>query len=156
MQYIRYECCLTEEGVAQELHRLVKDGFLLPQQAECVPPEGICTLFRSPLGRRILNAPELVREFKFSLLTEGANYDPALVGEQFLLQGVTDCCLLEQDGLCVIDFKTDRVMPGQEASRAEHYRGQLEAYSDALSRIFDRPVKEKILYFFATNRAFSL
>ena len=156
MQYIRYDCCQTEEGVAQELRRLVEEGFLLPQQAECVQPEKICALFRSELGKRILCAPEKVREFKFSLLTEGENYDPALSGEQLLLQGVTDCCLLEPDGLCVIDFKTDRVTPGGEAFRAEHYRGQLEAYSDALSKIFDRPVKEKLLYFFATDTAFLL
>ncbi len=156
MQYIRYESCLTEVGVEDELRRLVTDGFLLPQQAECIPPEKICLLFRSELGRRILNAPELVREFKFSLLTQGENYDPALIGEHFLLQGVTDCCLLEPDGLCVIDFKTDRIAPGTEALRAEHYRGQLEAYSEALSKIFDRPVKEKLLYFFSTNQAFPL
>ena len=149
-------CCLTEDGVAQELHRLVEEGFLLPQQAQCVLPEKICALFRSELGKRILSAPEKVREFKFSLLTEGENYDPALAGEQLLLQGVTDCCLLEPDGLCVIDFKTDRVAPGGEGFRAEHYRGQLEAYSDALSKIFDRPVKEKLLYFFATDTAFPL
>lgn len=156
MQYIRYECCLTEEGVAQELRRLVKEDFLLPQQAECVSPERICTLFRSELGKRILNAPEVVREFKFSLFTEGENYDPALTGERLLLQGVTDCCLLEPDGLCVIDFKTDRIPSGTESLRAEHYRGQLEAYSDALSKIFCLPVKEKILYFFDTNRVLSI
>lgn len=153
MQYIRYACCTGLEGVQQELQRLVEAGFLLPQQAQCVPPEKILALFSSPLGIRILRAPEAVREFKFSLLVDGGEYDAALSGERIMLQGVTDCCLLEADGLCVIDFKTDRVQPGRESERAEHYRGQLEAYAAALSRIFERPVKEKILWFFATDTA---
>ncbi len=156
MQYIRYACCGTEEAVAQELRRLVEEGFLLEQQAASVPPKKITTLFRSALGKRILNAPEVVREFKFSILTDGTFYDAALDGEKIMLQGVTDCCLLEQDGLCVIDFKTDRVARGQEALRAQHYRSQLEAYSTALSKIFAMPVKEKFLYFFATDTAVSL
>ncbi len=156
MQYIRYEACTDEAAVREELSRLVAEGFLLPQQAQCVPPEKLMALFRSELGKRILSAPEVIREFIFSLLTDGGEYDPELRGERIMLQGVTDCCLREPDGLCVIDFKTDRIRPGAEADRAAHYRGQLEAYSSALSQIFACPVKEKILYFFATDTAFYL
>lgn len=153
MQYIRYEKCLTQQGVAAELARLTEEGFLLAGQVQCVRPEKITALFSSELGRRILRAPEVVREFKFSILVDAGQQDPALAGEKLMLQGVTDCCLLEDDGLCVIDFKTDRVVPGEERARAEHYRGQLAAYSEALSRIFLRPVKERCLYFFATDTA---
>ncbi len=156
MQYIDYSACETAQGVEEELKRLVDEGFLSQAQAACVPPEKITALFSSPFGRRILTAPELVREFKFSIMADGKLLNGALTGEQILLQGVTDCCLLEPDGLCVIDYKTDRVRPGEEAERAEYYRGQLNAYSDALSRIFDKPVKEKFLYFFATDTAFLL
>ena len=156
MQYIRYERCGSAGEIGQELRRLVEEGFLTAQQAEAVAPEKILALFASELGKRIQNAPEMVREFKFSILADASIYDPALAGEQVLLQGVTDCCLLEEDGLCVIDFKTDRVRPGQERERAEYYRGQLDAYSLALSRIFERPVKEKCLYFFATDTAVCL
>ena len=156
MQYIRYECCENEDAVRQELKRLVDEGFLTEPQAGAVAPEKILALFRSDLGRRILNAPEVVREFKFSILTDASLHDPALAGEQLLLQGVTDCCLLERDGLCVVDFKTDQIRPGQEQARAEYYRGQLDAYSLALSRIFERPVRQKCLYFFATDTAVCL
>ncbi len=59
-----------------------------------------------------------MREFKFSVLDDGANYDPALEGEEILLQGVTDCCLIELDGLVILDFKSDRLRPGAERERA--------------------------------------
>lgn len=31
-----------------------------------------------------------------------------LTGEKLLLQGVVDCCFMEEDGITVLDFKTDR------------------------------------------------
>ena len=65
-----------------------------------------------------------------------------------LLQGVVDCAILEEDGITVLDFKTDRVTKETVASTANRYRPQLETYAEALSRIYERPVKEKYLYFF--------
>ena len=69
---------------------------------------------------------------------------------------MTDCCIVEDDGLTILDFKSDRVAPGQERTRGEYYRGQLDAYSLALARIFELPVKERILWFFSTDTAVCL
>lgn len=156
MQYIRYSCCRDLAGVRRELERLREEKFLTAQQAEAVDAEKIVRLFSSELGRRILAVKEPIREFKFSVLEDAGRYDPTLRGETVLLQGVTDCCLPEPDGLVILDFKSDRIRAGEEAERAEYYRGQLEAYSRALSRIFECPVKERIVYFFATDTAVSL
>ena len=154
MQHIRYENCGTEAGVTAELQRLREKRFLTEQQLEAVSAAQLLRFFRSKLGQRLTDPKtEVVREFKFSLLDDGAVYDEALTGEQVLLQGVTDCCILETDGLIILDFKSDAIRSGEETARGEHYRGQLEAYSRALARIFGRPVKERILYFFATDTA---
>ena len=64
--------------------------------------------------------------------------------------------MLELDGLVILDFKSDRLRHGAERERAEYYRGQLDAYSRALSRIFGLPVAGRIAYFFATDTAVSL
>ena len=156
MQHLNYAACADESGLRSELERLGRQKFLTPQQLEAVDPERLRRFFASPLGQRVLQAPQVVREFKFSVLDDGANYDPALEGEEILLQGVTDCCLIELDGLVILDFKSDRLRPGAERERAEYYRGQLDAYSRALSRIFELPVSERIVYFFATDTAVSL
>ena len=69
-----------------------------------------------------------------------------------MLQGVVDCFVLEDDGITILDFKTDRV--GADCSqRAEYYRPQLEAYGEALSRIYGQPIKQKVLYFFDADFA---
>lgn len=153
MQYIRYDCCTDEDSVKKELNRLVDMRFLTPQQREAVPEEKILNFFRSDIGRRVLAADRVVREYKFSVLEDGSLIDPALAGEQILLQGVTDCCLIENGELTILDFKSDHIKPGQEGEKADFYRGQLDAYARALSKVLGLPVKERILYFFATDTA---
>lgn len=153
MQFLRYKACTTAEGVREELSRLVREEFLTPAQAAAVDPEKILRFFLSPLGERVLGVSEVCREFKFSILMDAGAYRPEAAGEKILLQGVTDCCLIENEGITVLDFKTDRVRPGGEMERAQRYRGQLEGYAAALTRIFGRPVREKILYFFETGNA---
>ena len=51
----------------------------------------------------------------------------------------------------MLDFKSDRILPGQEEERAQSYAPQLSAYSRALERITGRPVCRKMLWFFATS-----
>ena len=110
----------------------------------------------SPLAERIRNAPRLWREYRFALLTDAGIYDGDAAGEEMLLQGVADCVFETESGLAVVDFKTDRVQTAEVQQRAEVYRAQLDAYAGALSRILERPVTERILYFFACGEEISL
>ena len=59
---------------------------------------------------------------------------------------------LEKDGIIVLDFKTDHVTESTVAGAAEHYRLQVQTYAEALSRIYEMPVKAKYLYFFQLER----
>ena len=156
MQFVRYENCATLAGVRAELERLGALKMLTAQQLAAVPPEKLLRFFTSELGCFVRSTVKVVREFKFSILEDATIYDPALTGEKVLLQGVTDCCVLEPDGLTILDFKSDHIRSGEEAQRAELYRGQLDAYARALSRIFALPVKRLVLYFFATDAELSL
>ena len=152
MQFVRYAACTTEAGVRQELERLQAQKFLTPAQAEAVDVGKILQLFTSALGKRILTAQKLRREFKFSILTDAAEFDPAAAGEQVMLQGVVDCFWQEPDGIVILDFKTDYI-DGDLTKKAERYAPQLHAYAGALSRIYEMPVKQTILYFFSAGEA---
>ena len=152
LQYISYEKCGDFSGIQSEISRLVEKGFLTEEQAESVDPERLLRFFISEIGRKLYKGTPYVREFKFSILDEGTKYDASLHGEQVLLQGVVDCALLEEDGITVIDFKTDYVTEATLSDAASRYRSQIETYADALQRIFKQPVKAKYLYFFRLNR----
>ena len=152
MQYLHYENCHSTEAVREEIHRLVEGGFLKPEQGQVVDCEAIAQFFTTDIGTKLRTGTPHLREFKFSILDRGEHYGEGLEGEKVLLQGVVDCALLEQDGITVLDFKTDYVTEDTVAARAEYYRPQLEAYSEALGRIYEMPVKLRYLYFFRLNR----
>lgn len=151
MQYLDFSQTADLDQIRAELDRMTRDAFLTSEQAAAVDPEKLLRVFRGPLGEMIRSADRVLREFKFSTLTPAERWYPEAAGEKVLLQGVTDCCLFQDGAITVIDFKTDRVSPGTEAAAGEKYRPQLEAYAEALSRIFQLPVTKMYLYFFETD-----
>lgn len=151
MQYIRFDSCGDENAVRREVARLVDEKFLMPHQAELVDCGSIAAFFATELGRKLCSG-NVIREFKFSILDDGRNYDSCLEGEKILLQGVVDCALMEEDGITVIDFKTDRINAEGLAKKVEQYRPQVQAYAEALARIYEKPVKQSLLYFFHTGQ----
>ena len=152
MQYIRYAACMDENGVKQELERLVQENFVTEQQVKMVDIAQISAFFATQLGQKLMHHGNVLREFKFSILDDAARYDSTLVGEEIFLQGVVDCAMVDDDGITVIDFKTDYVMEETLSDKTEYYRPQIEAYADAMQRIYQLPVKESWLYFFRINR----
>ena len=147
LQYIDYAACTDEAAVAQEISRLVTQRYISEEQAKQILTQKIAAFFATPLGQK-LRAGNVVREFKFSILEDAAAYDPALCGEQVLLQGVVDCALIEEDGITVIDFKTDYVTEETLPNVVERYRPQVQAYAQAMERIYQKKIKQSLLYFF--------
>ncbi|MBR4109204.1 MAG: helicase-exonuclease AddAB subunit AddA [Oscillospiraceae bacterium] len=152
MQHIRYDCCGDIAGVQGEVERLARQGILTEQQAQLIDCRQIVGFFETELGRKLRESANVLREFKFSILDDGAKYVSGMDAEQVLLQGVVDCALIEPDGITVIDFKTNRVTEDTVLPVAGQYRTQVLAYADALERIYQMPVKSAQLYFFRINR----
>jgi len=153
LQYMDFSKAQSRAGIRAEVERLRALGQLSRPEAEAVNLSAIERLFRSPLGKRMLAAKEPLREFRFSLLLDADRLYPGAEGERLLLQGVVDCCIEEDGALVIIDYKTDNVRTEEEiAERAALYRGQLRAYAEALTRIFQKPVKEGTLFFLTPGR----
>ena len=156
MQYISFRTPPTAEAVAHEVEALAQRRLLTSQQAAAVDCAMVARFLASPLAERIRRAGHVWREYRFTLLTDAALYDPRVAGEELMLQGVVDCAFETPEGLVVVDFKTDRVTAEQQAQRAEGYRPQLEAYALALGQVLEKEVSEKLLYFFHTNSTVKL
>jgi ATP-dependent helicase/nuclease subunit A len=152
LQYLRFENCGSLVEIEKEIQRLVREGFLSEQQGAVVECQQLERFFQTEIGKRLRASENVLREFKFSVLDDGAAFDPELIGEKILLQGVVDCALMDDDGIVVMDFKTDRVSEDTIYATAQRYRPQVEAYAEALSRIFEKNVKAKMLYFFHLNQ----
>ena len=151
MQYINYCACTGELNVKAEIQRLVKENYISDQQAQMVNPCQIAALFQTAIGQKLIKHDYVIREFKFSVMEDGVKYYSGLVDERILVQGVIDCAMIDDDGITIIDFKTDRVTERSLEVISQEYRVQLETYSDALARIYEVPVKDVFLYFFEAN-----
>ena len=74
-----------------------------------------------------------------------------------LIQGIIDVFWIEDDGITVLDYKTDRVDTAQEL--IDRYETQLKLYADALERVFATrklKVKEILIYSFRLEKLISI
>ena len=69
--------------------------------------------------------------------------------EIILIQGIIDLYLEEDDGITLIDYKTDAASPKHIL---EAYEVQLRCYAMALARITGKPVKAIRIYSFHNRR----
>ena len=97
---------------------------------------------------------EIRREQKFLIEISALSLDDEL-GMEYnntngMLQGIADCFFAEEDGIVLIDYKTDRV--NNEQTLIDRYYRQLYLYSIALEKIFGIKVKEAYLYSFGLDR----
>ena len=156
IQHICFSACIDQKGIQKEIDRLVAEKLLTPEQGALIDPDKLDAFFGSVLGTKLRNSSNVLREFKFSILDDAADYGDGLEDEKVLLQGVVDCAIIEDDGITVIDFKTDHVSEDTLHLIVQRYQGQIETYAAALSHIFEKPVKQKALYLFGLNRFFDL
>ena len=156
LRYLELGALTTPEAAREAVDRLAAAGKLSAREAAAVDAAGLCRFALSPLGRRIAAAPSVLREFPFALLCPAERFFPGAEGEELLLQGVVDCCLIEPDGAVIVDYKTDRIAPEAAPERAKRYAAQLETYAWAVSRITGLAVKAKIVYFLQPGEAVEL
>lgn len=156
LRYLELGALTTPEAAREAVDRLAAAGKLSAREAAAVDAAGLCRFALSPLGRRITAAPRVLREFPFALLCPAERFFPGAQGEELLLQGVVDCCLIEPDGAVIVDYKTDRIAPEAAPERAKRYAAQLETYAWAVSRITGLAVKAKIVYFLQPGEAVEL
>lgn len=154
MQYLPFDENTDVDAVVEDL---VVRRLLTREQADAVDQEEVRRFLSSPLASQLRRAEQngrVEREYRFSLLLPGKNYFSGLeAGEEVLLQGVVDLFTVEDGAVTVVDFKTDYVTQETLPEKTAGYRPQLEAYSAALERILELPVKRRILYFFRLGQA---
>lgn len=151
MQFASYAA--AAEDSRAEAERLVHQGFLTADQAASLDHKRLAAFFGGDLYDRIRRSTRCLREYHFTCRLPANRVDSSLsVGaDEFVVaQGIADC-LFEEDGrLIIVDYKTDRLSDPNRL--AERYRPQLLLYREALSRAFNMPICQCLLYSFHLNR----
>ena len=138
---------MEEADVRAHVEALVRAGRLTAAQAAAVPCAALSWLTRTPLYARMAASARVERELPFSHAVPAAALFGAAAGaEPVLLQGVIDCCFLTDAGWVLVDYKTDRVPPGEPAARqAAAHAPQLRLYAGALAQLTGLPVAERLV-----------
>lgn len=151
---------------AEDVIRFVNESLvkkmISSEQAEAIRAEDIAFFLNTKLARRIYVAKQngkLFREQPFMIglpSEEVAGYlglkDDIIADEDcncssddlIIIQGIIDAYIVEEDGISIIDYKTDSV--SDPKILINRYTSQLEYYRKALEQITGLKVKELVIY----------
>ena len=137
-----------------QLEEWIKCGKMTRDEAAAVRISDIRHFLESDIGLRMERAEEggrLHREQPFVLGVPAHEIRSCWQSEELVLvQGIIDAWFEEDDGIVIVDYKTDRVRTMQMLS--ERYHIQLEAYAKAVARLTGKKVKECGIYSFCLGR----
>lgn len=123
---------------------------LTEEYAKAVSLPKILNFLEQELAYRMWRAQEqglLYREQPFVLGIDAKRLDPDLPeGEKVLIQGIIDVFFIEDGEIVLLDYKTD-VIDSLEVLW-NRYNVQIQYYEEALTKLMQMPVKERILYSF--------
>ncbi|MEE0931499.1 MAG: helicase-exonuclease AddAB subunit AddA, partial [Clostridium sp.] len=161
MQRLNYDRVSTISEIKAQIEEMVLDNSLTEKEASTVWYKKIYNFFNSNLGKRLLKAYKderlVSRELPFFTELSSVEYKPELnkdvyIDEKIRLQGIIDCFFEEEDGIVLLDYKTDYVEEEKVDEIIERYRAQLKYYKDALEKITEKRVKESYLYLFGIDK----
>ena len=134
--------------------------FLSPEEYGLLNQEKLKKFLDSPLGHLFAKAYKentLYREQHFMQEVEYEKLFPEDGGdnvEKVILQGIIDAFIMEEDGIILVDYKTDRVKDGEELRN--RYQKQIDLYSEALEQILGKKVRRRVLYSFSLGEEVDL
>ena len=142
----------SKEELCSLIEYLVDRGLLTADEAKIIPIDSLVCFFNSGIADRMRKAGILRREVPFATVIPYEMIEPEFKNNcgEMVLHGVVDCVFEEEGGLVIVDYKTERIK-GSLQDMAEEYRTQMNLYQYALEKIFDKKVKERIIYFFEAN-----
>lgn len=133
---------LTEQGKLTEREQRI----LTSKKLKCV--EKVVRFFAGSLGQRMLNSRRIEREMPFY-----AELPARMLGldhdGEVSLQGRTDLFFYEEDGIVLVDYKSDSSVNLEREKEA--YSKQLLTYRNILPKVTGVNVKQMYLYAFSTG-----
>ena len=152
--YEEYRVGLDKDRLQNRLEEFLqreKDTLRLTEEyAKAVSLPKILNFLEQELAYRMWRAQEqglLYREQPFVLGIDAKRLDPDLPeGEKVLIQGIIDVFFIEDGEIVLLDYKTD-VIDSLEALW-NRYIVQIQYYEEALTKLMQMSVKERILYSF--------
>ena len=170
------------DGLIDEAERMVKAGWLTPDERRVLNFTALAAFWESDIGRQVRqHAEQVQRELPFTMRFSAADLaglralsgggdrlardiEPAPAGSTggdladdfVVVQGIIDLAVVLPREIWLLDYKTDQVAGGRLDEKVKVYQPQLALYALALSRIYRRPVTRCWLFFIAVGKPVSV
>lgn len=142
------------DALEELLTELQQQGRLTEEEKAAIRRKELLTFFSSDLAKRMQKVDEIHKEQPFAMLVEPKEVfldDIYHDMEEFIqINGIIDCYFIEENGVVLVDYKSDRLW--QEDAFREKYNIQLRLYKEALERVTELPVKACYIYAFAPGK----
>lgn len=153
LDYLSYQ---KEDEIAQELDRLILENRLQPEVADVISIRRLAQMAQSEIVEEMRRAKHVEKEKAFMYLTRANLVDENYPeDEEILIQGVIDNYYINEDGITLVDYKTDYIDPANiEESKEKirrRYKKQLDFYGMALQDITKISVARKFIYLYNIN-----
>lgn len=154
MELLDFTKNYEEKSLRETLKEFQKEGKIVKDAVDCIRIKDVQRFLESSAGQRMqicARENKLWKEQPFVLGVDAKEiYPEEESDEQILVQGIIDVYFEEEDGLVVLDYKTDKVRSAAEL--VERYHAQLDYYAKALEQVLGKKVKEKIIYSFTLRK----
>ncbi|MCC8097166.1 MAG: helicase-exonuclease AddAB subunit AddA, partial [Eubacterium sp.] len=136
----------------------VRKGLLTEQEGSSVKAEKIDAYIKSPIFERAAKALYVKKEHSFTMGLPAEELYPDIkktVGEEIILtHGIIDMFFEEEDGIVIVDFKTDKIKDDEKLKKM--YYPQLSVYKTAVEEATGKKVKEIYLYLVVREKTLAL
>lgn len=156
LEVLDFSIPLSREIIEQSIQNLIAKGKLAAESENYINVSQILRFTESSLAKRMKVASKSGRlkkeqQFVFGMKANELS-EESKSEELILIQGIIDVFFEEEDGLVLVDYKTDYVKDGREETLLSRYQAQFEYYKKALEQITGKQVKEMILYSFSLSK----
>jgi ATP-dependent helicase/nuclease subunit A len=138
----------SREDVPKEMERMMRENRINQEDAKKLKQDYIYAFSQSDVADRMRKAQIKNRLYKEKQFVMGIKASEVLQGsvseELILIQGIIDVFFEEEDGLVLLDYKSDLV--DSEDVLVKRYKVQLDYYRKALEQMLKKRVKEMIIY----------
>ena len=160
LELLDFSQSYTYIDLDEKIHWWIEQGAIDAAYDPVIRRKDIMAFLQSDLGKRVQKAAQnqkVSKEKQFVMGVPFSEMEDAPDSDSYIVvQGIIDLYFEENDGIVLVDYKTDRILPEQSELFVDRYQTQLDYYRKALEQMTGKKVKECYIYSVYQKRAIVL
>lgn len=155
-QYCDFENAIHDTEA--EIERMVRSGHITASEGESINIGNVHAFFDNEIYKRIISSRCHWRERKFMAAVAQLDIEAPLMqklkNSDGMIKGIIDLMFEEDDGVVIVDYKSDRGISAEDMQI--RYTPQIQLYRAAVELTMDSKVKAAYLYSFELHKTIEI